>query len=79
VQAQRQAFDQKMARVDPAHLGFVDETGATTALDRPYGRAPAGTRVEASTPGRMAECDADCGPAAHGGRGTPRLPQRDRP
>jgi transposase len=51
VQAQRQAFDQKMARVDPAHLVFVDETGATTALDRPYGRAPAGTRVEAATPG----------------------------
>ena len=51
VQAQRQAFDQKMARVDPAHLVVVDETGATTALDRPYGRAPAGTRVEAATPG----------------------------
>lgn len=51
VQAQRQAFDQKMARVDPAHLVFVDETGATTALDRPYGRAPAGTRVEAAAPG----------------------------
>ena len=51
VQAQRQAFDDKMAGVDPAHLVFVDETGATTALDRPYGRAPAGTRVEAATPG----------------------------
>jgi transposase len=51
VQAQRQAFDQKMARVDPAHLVFVDETGATTALDRPYARAPAGTRVEAAIPG----------------------------
>lgn len=51
VQAQRQAFDQKMATVDPAHLVFVDETGATTALDRPYARAPAGTRVEATVPG----------------------------
>jgi transposase len=51
VQAQRQAFDHKMASVDPAHLVFVDETGATTALDRPYARAPAGTRVEAATPG----------------------------
>jgi len=51
VQALRQAFDQKMAHVDPAHLVFVDETGATTALDRPYARAPAGTRVEATTPG----------------------------
>jgi transposase len=35
VQAQRQAFDEKLANVDPAHLVFVDETGATTALDRP--------------------------------------------
>jgi transposase len=51
VQAQRRAFDQRMANVDPAHLVFVDETGATTALDRPYARAPAGTRVEATTPG----------------------------
>jgi transposase len=51
VQAQRRDFDQKMAHVDPAHLVFVDETGATTALDRPYARAPAGTRVEATTPG----------------------------
>src|SRR3954463_10484617 len=31
VQAQRQAFDERMAGVDPAHLIFVDETGATTA------------------------------------------------
>jgi transposase len=51
VQAHRQAFDQKLARVDPAHLVVVDETGATTALDRPYARAPAGTRAEAATPG----------------------------
>ena len=51
VQAQRQAFDEKMAGIDPARLVFVDETGATTALDRPYGRAQAGTRVEAATPG----------------------------
>jgi transposase len=51
VQAQRRAFDKKLARIDPAHLVFVDETGATTALDRPYARAPAGTRVEATVPG----------------------------
>jgi transposase len=51
VRAQRRAFDRKMADVDPSHLVFVDETGATTALDRPYGRAPAGTRVEVATPG----------------------------
>src|SRR5207247_11468338 len=44
-------FAQQMATVDAAHLVFVDETGATTAMGRRYGRAPAGTRVEAATPG----------------------------
>jgi len=51
MQSQRREFDQKMATVDPARLVFVDETGATTAMGRRYGRAPAGTRVEAATPG----------------------------
>jgi transposase len=51
VQARRQDFDRKLAGVDPAHLVFVDETGVTTALDRPYARAPAGRRVEATAPG----------------------------
>lgn len=51
VQAKRRDFDRKMAAVDPAHLVFVDETGAATALNRPYGRAPAGTRVAAAVPG----------------------------
>jgi len=51
VRRRRREFDQNMAAVDPADLVFVDETGATTALGRQYGRAPAGTRVEAATPG----------------------------
>jgi transposase len=51
VQAQRQAFEQKLADVDPAHLVFVDETGATTAMTRTHGRAPEGERVYASAPG----------------------------
>jgi len=51
VQSKRRDFDQKMATVDPAHLVFVDETGTTTAMGRLYGRAPAGTRVEAAAPG----------------------------
>jgi transposase len=50
VQAQRAAFEAKMAEVDPAHLVFVDETGATTAMTRTHGRAPAGERVTASAP-----------------------------
>jgi transposase len=52
VQAQRAAFDQRMATVDPAHLVFVDEMGANTAMTRTHGRAPAGERVEATAPGQ---------------------------
>jgi transposase len=51
VQQQRQEFQEKLASVDPEHLVFIDETGATTAMSRPYGRAPIGERVQASTPG----------------------------
>jgi len=51
VQAQRAAFDQKMAAVAPAHLLFVDETGTTTAMTRTYGRCPAGERLPAAAPG----------------------------
>jgi transposase len=52
VQARRAAFEQIIATVAPEHLIFVDETGATTAMTRTYGRAPAGERVAASTPGQ---------------------------
>jgi transposase len=51
VQAQRRAFKKKLAQVDPAHLVFVDENGATTAMTRTYGRAPQGERVRATAPG----------------------------
>jgi transposase len=51
VQAQRVAFTEKLAEVDPDHLVFVDEFGATTAMTRRYGRAPEGERVEATAPG----------------------------
>jgi transposase len=51
VQAQRVAFTEKLAAVDPQHLVFVDEFGATTAMTRRYGRAPEGERVEATAPG----------------------------
>src|SRR5262249_6491192 len=52
VQAQRKRFQHKLAAVDPAHLVFVDESGATTALTRTYGRAPRGQRVPATAPGQ---------------------------
>jgi transposase len=51
VQAERAAFEEKMAKEDPAHLVFVDETGATTSMTRTHGRAPAGQRVTGSAPG----------------------------
>jgi transposase len=54
VQAKRDAFEQRLATVDPAHLVFVDEMGANTALIRTYGRAPAGERVDAAAPGQWA-------------------------
>jgi transposase len=46
VQAKRAAFEERMANVDPAHLVFVDEMGANTAM------TPAGERVDATTPGQ---------------------------
>ena len=52
VQAQRTAFTEKLATVDPEHLVFVDEFGVTTAMTRGYGRAPEGARVEAAAPGQ---------------------------
>jgi hypothetical protein len=45
-------FDRRMAAVDPEHLVFVDETGATTALGRTYARAPAGERAVGAAPGQ---------------------------
>lgn len=51
VQAQRQAFQEKLAPVDPDHLVFVDETGANTGMTRTHGRAPQGQRVKAAAPG----------------------------
>jgi transposase len=51
VQRKRRAFRKKLAKVDPDHLVFVDENGATTAMTRTYGRAPQGERVRATVPG----------------------------
>ena len=51
VQAQRQAFQEKLASVEPEHLVFVDETGANTGMTRTHGRAEQGVRVQATAPG----------------------------
>jgi transposase len=52
VQEQRREFCEELAGVDPRRLVFVDECGANTAMTRTHGRAPAGQRVYADTPGR---------------------------
>jgi transposase len=51
VQAERQAFKQRLSTVEPEHLIFVDEMGANTAMGRSHGRSLAGTRVYDTTPG----------------------------
>jgi len=51
VQKKRRQFKKEVASLNAKHLVFVDETGATTALDRLYGWARAGQRVFGSVPG----------------------------
>jgi transposase len=51
VQAQRDAFEERLAGVGADRLVFVDEMGANTAMIRAYGRSLIGTRVHGSAPG----------------------------
>jgi transposase len=50
-QRQRAVFVEEVAELDPEHLVFVDESGATTAMTRTHGWAPAGERVPGAVPG----------------------------
>jgi transposase len=50
LKAERAAWRQEFAAVDPTRLVFVDETGASTAMDRTHGRAPSGVRVDGPVP-----------------------------
>src|SRR3954449_8641717 len=52
VRRRRREFRAGLAGIDPKRLVFVDECGANTAMTRTHGRAPAGQRVYADTPGR---------------------------
>ena len=52
VPERRREFGAQLAGVDPGRLAFGDEGGADTALTRTSGRAPAGQRVSATTPGQ---------------------------
>jgi transposase len=61
VQERRREFCEELAGIDPRRLIFVDECGANTAMTRNYGRAPAGQRVYADTPGRWESITLTCG------------------
>lgn len=52
VRRKRRAFRARVATIEPHRLVVVDETGATTAMTRTYGRAPRGQRVCGSVPGQ---------------------------
>jgi transposase len=61
VQERRREFCKELAGLDPRHLVFIDECGATTAMTRTHGRAPAGQRVYTNTPGRWESITLTCG------------------
>jgi len=50
LKAEREAWRQEFAQIDPARLIFLDESGTTTAMTRRYGRAQRGKRVDAAVP-----------------------------
>lgn len=50
VAAQRQAWFDAQPDLDPKHLVFIDETGASTKMARLRGRAPRGDRCRAPVP-----------------------------
>jgi len=50
LRAERAAWRQEFATVDPSRLVFVDESGATTAMDRTHGRCASGKRVDGPVP-----------------------------
>lgn len=50
MKAERAAWREEFAGIDPSRLVFVDETGANTAMDRTHGRSPSGVRVDGPVP-----------------------------
>ena len=51
MKAQRQAWRERVAHVNPHHLVFLDESGAKTSMTRLYGRIIGGGRIVDSAPG----------------------------
>src|SRR5262249_34164817 len=60
-QERRREFCEELSGIDPRRLVFVDECGANTSMTRTHGRAPAGQRVYADTPGRWESITLTCG------------------
>ena len=50
MKARRDAWRAEFARIDPARLVFLDETGVSTAMSRTHGRAASGKRVDGPVP-----------------------------
>jgi transposase len=50
LKAARAAWREEFAAIDPDRLVFVDESGASTAMDRTHGRVPSGVRVDGPVP-----------------------------
>jgi transposase len=50
LRAERAAWRAEFAAIDPARLVFVDESGASTAMDRTHGRSASGVRVDGPVP-----------------------------
>jgi transposase len=50
VQSSRRSFLRRVARINPKHLIFVDESGANTAMSRTRARAPRGHRAVGTLP-----------------------------
>jgi transposase len=50
VRAKREAWAAARPALDPARLVFLDETWASTAMTRRYGRSPRGTRLVCPVP-----------------------------
>jgi transposase len=50
LRAERAAWREEFSAIDPARLVFLDESGASTAMDRTHGRAPSRVRVDGPVP-----------------------------
>jgi len=68
VRRRRGEWKSRAEKVDPRRLLFLDETGVSTRMTRPYGRAPQGRRVHTDVPARHYESLTVLGGMRLGGR-----------